>query len=142
MIRILRQRFTEIGIENEQSVGDADVLTVQKAIEIAKSHRTTAVSNDTDILVLLMNHWCSTMKDIAFATTKQVNKKKVELSDKIFGLAPSVLLLPYRKKTSPMTNFFASDKIFCRQKFMATFFSSDKVLLLLLLLMVSLLLIV
>ena len=40
------------------SVGDADVLTVQKAIEIAKNHR-TVVSDDTDILVLLMYHWCS-----------------------------------------------------------------------------------
>ena len=69
LIRILRQRFTEIGIENEQSVGDADVLTVQKAIEIAKNHR-TVVSDDTDILVLLMYHWCSIMKVIAFATTK------------------------------------------------------------------------
>ena len=51
LIRILRQRFTEIGIENEQSVGDADVFTVQKAIEITKTHQTTVVSDDTDILV-------------------------------------------------------------------------------------------
>ena len=50
LIRILRQRFTEIGIENEQSVGDADVLTVQKAIEIAKNHQTIVVSDDTEFL--------------------------------------------------------------------------------------------
>ena len=33
------------------------------------------------------------MKDIVFATTKQVNRKKIELSDKIFSLAPSVLII-------------------------------------------------
>ena len=93
LIRILWQRFTEIGIENEQSVGDADVLTVQKVIEIAKNHQATVVSDDTNILVLLMYHWCSTMKDIVFATTKQLNKKTVEPSDKIFGLALSVLII-------------------------------------------------
>ena len=66
---------------------------MEKAIEIAKNHQTTVVSDDTDILVLLMYHCCSTMKDSVFATTKQVNKKKVELSDKIFGLAPCVLII-------------------------------------------------
>ena len=109
LIRILRQRFTEIGIENEQSVGDADVLTVQKAIEIAKNHQTIVVSDGTDILVLPMYHWCSTMKDIVFATTKQVNRKKVELSDKIFSLTPSVLIiitLSEKKKSAKNDEFF------------------------------------
>ena len=71
LIRILRQRFTETGIENEQSVGDAHFFTVKKAL-----NQTIVVSNGIDILVLLMYHCCcSTMKDIVFATTKSVNKK-------------------------------------------------------------------
>ena len=109
LIRILRQRFIEIDIENEQSVGDADVRTVQKAIEIAKNHQTTVVSDNTDILVLLMFHCCSTMKDIVFAKTKQVNEKRVELSDKIFALAPSVLIvitLSEKKKSAKNDGFF------------------------------------
>ena len=66
----------EIGIEKKQSVGDADVFTVKKRLEIAKHHQTTDV---TEILVLLMYNWCSTMKDIMFATTKSLNKKKVNV---------------------------------------------------------------
>ena len=55
LIRILRQRFTEIGNENEQSVCDADVLAIKKALEMAKHHQTTVVCDDTDILLLLVS---------------------------------------------------------------------------------------
>ena len=60
MIRILLQRFTEIGIENEQSVGDAHVFTVKKALEMAKHYQTTVASNDrrscvTDVSLVLHN---------------------------------------------------------------------------------------
>ena len=53
LIRILWQRLTEIGIENEQSVSDTDVLTVKKALEMAKHHQTTVLSDNRDILVLI-----------------------------------------------------------------------------------------
>ena len=57
------------------------------------------------------------MKDIVFATTKQVNRKKIELSDKIFSLAPSVLIiitLSEKKKSAKNDECFASDKILYR----------------------------
>lgn len=50
-------KFTEIFIESEQSVVDADVLTVNKTLEMAKHHKRAVLSDDTDILVLLMYHF-------------------------------------------------------------------------------------
>ena len=87
LIRILRQKFSDVGIETDQSDGDADDLTVKKALEMAKYRQVTVVSDDTDILALLMYHWSSTsMKDIVFATTKSVNKKKVAVNYSIKDL--------------------------------------------------------
>ena len=71
-------------------------LRYKKALEMAKHHETTAVSNDTDILVLLMYHWCSTMKDILFATTKSVNKKKVHVEYSVRDLVNKQPLTPYQ----------------------------------------------
>ena len=61
------------------SVGDTDLLTVKKVLEMAKHHQTTVTSDNTDIFVLLMYHKCSTIKRIVFTTTKSVNKKKVHV---------------------------------------------------------------
>lgn len=79
LIRSLREKSSNCGIQNEQSVGDADILTVKTALEKAEIHRTTVVSDDTDILAMLMYHWKPTMKDIIFATNKSVNKRKVHV---------------------------------------------------------------
>ena len=46
----------------------------KKILEMAK-HYQTVVSNNTDILVLLMYYWCSTMKDVVFSTSISVKKK-------------------------------------------------------------------
>lgn len=61
------------------SVGDTDLLTVKKVLEMAKHHQATVTSDNTDIFVLLMYHKCSTIKRIVFTTTKSVNKKKVHV---------------------------------------------------------------
>ena len=71
LIRLLSIKFLQHGIKVEQSEGDADVLTVQKSLEISITKQVKVVSDDTDILVLLMYHWRGcTMEDIIFATTK------------------------------------------------------------------------
>ena len=97
LIRILRQRFTEIGNENEQSVCDADVLAIKKALEMAKHHQTTVVCDDTDILLLLVSlcHWYSTMKNIVFVTNKSVNNKKVHVEYSVRVVVNKQPLTPY-----------------------------------------------
>lgn len=79
LIRILQEKLSNNGIQNEQSVGDADILTVKTALQKAEHQETTVVSDDTDILAMLMYHWKPTMKDILFSTTTSVNKKKVHV---------------------------------------------------------------
>ena len=77
LIRILRDRFALSGITTEQSVGDADVLVVEKALSLASTECITVVADDTDIFVLLMYHWNSTLNEIYFATKKKVKKNSV-----------------------------------------------------------------
>ena len=59
---------------------------------MAKHHQTT---DDTEILVLLMYHWCSAMKDIMFATTKSLDKKKVNVEYLVRYLVNKQPLTPY-----------------------------------------------
>ena len=40
----------ETGIENEQSIGDADVFTLKNALEMTKHNQTTIVFDDTKSL--------------------------------------------------------------------------------------------
>ena len=77
------------------SVGDTDLLTIKKVLEIAKHHQTTVTSDNTDIFVLLMYHWCSTIKGIVFTTTKSVNQKKVQVGYSVRDLVNKQSLTPY-----------------------------------------------
>ena len=95
LIKILSSRFTKMNIATTQSKGDADVLTVKTAIDAAHSKKVCVVSDDTDILVLLMYHWHSTMKDISFSTTKTVNKKKIPMKYSIRSLVNDHELTKY-----------------------------------------------
>ena len=80
LIRLLTLKFLQHGINVDQSQGDADVLTVKVALRISTTKQVKVVSDDTDILVLLMYHWQSrTMEDIILATTKTVSKKKIPI---------------------------------------------------------------
>ena len=77
LIRVLRDQFALNGIATEQSRSDADVQVARKAVNLASTEYVTVVADDTDILVLLMYHWNSSMNDIQFATKKKVDKINV-----------------------------------------------------------------
>ena len=68
-------------MENEgyftvQSCGDADVLIVKQAIDYARVGRDVVVTGqDTDILVLLINHWKASMGDMVITIEKKLKKK-------------------------------------------------------------------
>ena len=54
-----------------QCTGDADVLIVSVALQLARDGcKTTVHAKDTDLIVLLLYHWDITMKDIHFRSTK------------------------------------------------------------------------
>ena len=47
------------------STGDADTLIVECALEYARQGtEVSVVADDTDVLVLLMYHWCQNMADV------------------------------------------------------------------------------
>lgn len=49
------------------STGDADVLIVSCALQIAiEGHEVNVVADDTDVLILLMHHWNESMADVYF----------------------------------------------------------------------------
>ena len=73
-----------MALESYESVGDADVLIVEKAINFASDKNDVAVVvDDTDIFVLLMYHWKQEMGEIYFCTEKKELKKKVQAAHQI-----------------------------------------------------------
>lgn len=53
------------GISVQQALDDADTLIVATAISIAKNNQpVTVVANDTDVLVMLIYHFHSSMADL------------------------------------------------------------------------------
>ena len=80
LISILTRKFIQAGIEVNNSKGDADILIVLRAIDAAHQRSVRVMSDDTDVLVMLLFHWDTMMKDIKFCTTKTVNRKKVPIN--------------------------------------------------------------
>jgi len=63
-----------------QSHGDADVLIVKAAVEYAESGKNVVVTaDDTDILVLMINHWQEGMGEMFFSTEKKEGKRLPKL---------------------------------------------------------------
>ena len=75
-IQLLSMYLCEAGIETVHSTGDADVLIVQTAAEIAANRDVVVAAEDTDILILLMHHWTPDMCDIYFNTERKAKSAK------------------------------------------------------------------
>ena len=76
LIQLLRKRLENEGYFTVQSFGDADVLIVKQAIDYAKVGRDVAVmAENTDILVLMMSHWKTSMGNMLIAIGKKLKKK-------------------------------------------------------------------
>ena len=69
-------------MENEgyfavQSFGHADVLIVKQAIDYAKVGRDVAVmAEDTDVLVLMMSHWKTSMGNMVIAMGEEAKEEE------------------------------------------------------------------
>ena len=67
----------ERGFTVRKSEGDADILIVKEAIELAQDNKEVIVAaDDTDVLALLMYHWSNLMGDVYFSTVKREGKRK------------------------------------------------------------------
>ena len=76
LIHLLRKRLENEGYFAVQSFGDAYVLIVKQAIDYAKVGRDVAVmAEDTDLLVLMMSHWKTSMGNMFIAIGKKLKKK-------------------------------------------------------------------
>ena len=81
LIKLLCTRFQEEGFVAMQSHGDADVLIVKTDVEYAESGKNVVVTaDDTDILILMMNHWQDGMGEMFFSTEKKEGKRLPKLS--------------------------------------------------------------
>ena len=71
LIKLLEKKLNQAGIEVEHagSEGDADVIIAQKALALVKSCQVLVISDDTDILVLLLHH--AQLSDKLFMETKK-----------------------------------------------------------------------
>jgi hypothetical protein len=84
-INLLAKHLSDAGVEVVHAVdeGDADVVIVRRALELAGTERTTiVVADDTDILILLLYH-ASTSANI-FLQTKQ-HKLCIKVATEILG---------------------------------------------------------
>ena len=78
LINLLIETFKEGHANVIQSLGDADVLTCRKALEIAVSGRKTEVSGkDTDLVINLIHHHASDIR-LYFRTTRSESTKDKE----------------------------------------------------------------
>ncbi|EDO33097.1 predicted protein [Nematostella vectensis] len=63
---MLSSKLQQAGYAVRQALGDADVLIVSTAIEKAKTETTVLIGDDTDLLILLIEHTEMDAKDLYF----------------------------------------------------------------------------
>ena len=96
LIKLIVHDLETEGHEAIQSNGDADVLIVKKALELAERNNVIVAADDTDILVLLCYHWKNDLYKIYFST--ESSEKRKALGQKFWSIqsiAESLPLVPY-----------------------------------------------
>ena len=93
-----KQRFTHLfgrcleenGIPVQHAQGDADCVIVQVALRSAMEYTTVLVGEDTDLLILLLFHVKSDMKDVFFSSTRASATRRWEIKRTQSCLGPNV----------------------------------------------------
>ena len=74
-----------------QSIGDADTMIVQCALQyVSEGSDVNVVADDTDILVLLMHHWKQNMASVYFFQRQEKNTKIWRISDLVEEAGPFI----------------------------------------------------
>ena len=69
-IQLVGERMEKAGISVVHAEGDADCVIAREALLSASEHATHVVGEDTDLLVLLLFHVKSNMKNVYFSSSK------------------------------------------------------------------------
>ena len=98
-----KQRFTHLvgrcleenGIPVQHAQGDADCVIVQVALRSAMEYATVLVRENTDLLILLLFHVKSDMKDVFFSSTGQVKQDAGRSKERRAVSAPMCARISY-----------------------------------------------
>ena len=71
IINLIGETLSESGIDVKHATEDTDLLTVQTAIQYAKSLQTIVTGEDTDILILLWHYEEPGSNPIVYQTTNR-----------------------------------------------------------------------
>ena len=80
-IYLLSEKLRQVGCNTVHATGDADLLTVQIAVEYAENSSTTVIGEDIDLLVLLCTHADMNKSDIIFRSEAKQKTKKCGVWD-------------------------------------------------------------
>ena len=89
-IHLVERCLEENGIPVQHAQGDADCVTVQVALRYAMEYAAVLVGEDTDLLILLLFHVKSDMKDVFFSSTWASATRRWEIKRTQSCLGPNV----------------------------------------------------
>ncbi|KAK7109451.1 hypothetical protein V1264_013491 [Littorina saxatilis] len=89
-IHLVGNCFEENGIPVQHAQGDADCVIVQVALQSAVEYTTYVVGEDTDLLILLLFHVKSDMKDVFFSSSKASTTRLWDIRSTQSRLGPNV----------------------------------------------------
>ena len=72
-IRMLGEEFANSNIRVKYCEGDADLLVVHTALEVAKHQNVTIIGEDTDLLILLLYHKPTDCHNVYFTSEEKFN---------------------------------------------------------------------
>ena len=78
LIKLLSSKFWEAQIDVRESKGDADTLIAKTAKSCAEDGSIVVVSENTDVLVILLRHWNPDSGDIFFCCKRQETSRKAK----------------------------------------------------------------
>jgi 5'-3' exonuclease len=78
-INMLCEMLNEIDIRYKNVVDDADLTIAQTAVDCALSSEVIVISEDTDLLVLLIHHVNQQCKRVIFKSDKMTISKKMKI---------------------------------------------------------------
>jgi 5'-3' exonuclease len=76
-INMFCEKLNEYDIRYKNAVDDADLLIAQTAIDCALSSEVIVISEDTDLLVLLIHHVNQQCKRVIIKSDKMTISKKI-----------------------------------------------------------------
>ena len=98
-------KLTADGHTVKQAVSDADTLIVESVLEIASEGKSVTVfCNDTDVIVMLLHHWCENL--VKCLVRSDIQRKGYKARKQLDVGEAALLLKPDVKKLLPFIHAF------------------------------------